>query len=232
MKPFTSLSYRAYLPTNVSYDLFSFARQLNLTKLRGVQYCDTDYQKQHQKPKTEKKDEQTVDKASTNTTKLDCPCDCRTCGKPAKKSEFNAKAEKFLDESLIDNIIDVIFPQNSPSLPLPPDPPRTKRSTRHFGTGLTDAVFAPQDFEMEFKNRWRRSISSSSDNKIEKSGDAESEKNDSSRKIVEVLDSDERHNGTSPNTIHFRRPFSKKMIGDEHRDTVYVLYSAHIPGES
>ena len=205
--------------------------QLNLAKLRGVQYCDTDYQKQHTKPKTEKKDEQTLEAAPSNTTKQDCPCDCRTCGKPAKKNEVNAKADKFLDESLIDSIVDTIFPQNSPG---PPEPLRAKRSTLKFGSALpeTEAAFAFQDYEMEFKNRWRRSISSSGDNKVEKTTDGDPEKSDSSRKIVEVLDSEVRFNGTSPNLMAFRRPFSKKMQGDEHRDTVYVLFSAQIPGES
>jgi hypothetical protein len=109
--------------------------QFNVEKLRDINFCDFDYQKRTKSPKPDKK-EKAAEPAPANATKQECACDCRSCGRPPKKTEVNAKADKFLDESLVDTIIDTIFP---PAYPSPPDlPPDTGQSREKRSAG-TDA---------------------------------------------------------------------------------------------
>ena len=206
---------------------------MNLEKLRDINYCDEEYQKRQRSPKPEKKEEKIFEPPLTNMTQQNCPCDCRTCGK--KKNELNAKAEKFLDETLIDTIIDTIFPQ---ILISNENEPRSKRSITTIQENLVDSIFrifSPQDgFLSETLTRSKRSITTTHDNKvhplldnINKKGD---ELTESPSGIVEIQDDAIRFNVSSPNPPSAKRPHSKKLIGQEYKENVYILYSSQIPG--
>ena len=177
--------------------------QPNLEKLRDVDYCDEDYRKRQSTaflPATDKQAKQ----PSTNTSTDQCPCDCRTCGKPTKKNDnINAIERQFIDHSLVDQIIDTFFTQNNLNSE---EPPRSKRS-----------------------------ITTSKDNHVDKN-DVANEKSDESstsnpQGIVEIKDDEIRFNVTTPaHAENVKRPYSKKQMGVEHKDDVYVFYSKQIPG--
>ena len=98
----------------LTQNIFLIFHQLNLEKLRDINYCDTDYRKRQtlMAPVPDKP----VNPAPTNTSTAECPCDCRTCGKTTKKNDvIHAKERKFTDEVLVDEIIDTIFPHISHS---------------------------------------------------------------------------------------------------------------------
>jgi hypothetical protein len=63
------------------------------------------------------------------------------------------------------------------------------------------------------------------------SNDVEKHDEKNSNGIVEILDDEIRYNVTVPSTAPLKRPYSKKRIGVENRDDVFVLYSAEIPGK-
>ncbi len=183
--------------------MFSYF-QPNLEKLRDVDYCDEDYRKRQSiafLPVPEKPAKQ----PTTNTSTDQCPCDCRTCGKPTKKTDnINAIERQFIDHSLVDQIIDTIFPQVS--LGPTSEEPRSKRS-----------------------------VTTSKDNKVD-INDVDNEKNDESSTsnphgIVEIKDDEIRYNVTTPtHAENVKRPYSKKQMGVEYKDDVYVIYSTQIPG--
>ena len=149
-----------------------------------------------------------------------------------------------MDETLIDTIIDIILPPSN----LSPKPEmlsmREKRAPANAVDTLSDLIidtFFPDegDSGKYFVNRWKRSISSSNENKIDKSAAAaaagsDANLDDESADIVEIKDHQARFNVWTPNSMPpvfaMKRPYSKKKLGNEYRDTVFMLYSAQIPG--
>ena len=208
---------------------------MNLEKLRDINYCDEEYQKRQRSPKPDKKEVSSFEPPPTNVTQQNCPCDCRTCGK--KKNELNAKAEKFLDETLIDTIIDTIFPQ---ILTLSENEPRSKRSVKTSqDETIVDSIFEtffPQNIiPSETLPRLKRSISTARSNKVNPLSEDVNVKDDASTQspsgIVEIKDGALRYNVSSPNQPSAKRPHSKKLMGLEFKDNVFILYSAQIPGK-
>jgi hypothetical protein len=173
--------------------------------LRDVDYCDEDYRKRQSAP-FHPSAEKPVKPPTTNTTTDQCPCDCRTCGKPTKKNDnINAIERQLIDHSLVDQIIDTIFPQ---------------------------VYTGPIGSE---ESRSKRSITSSKDNKVDHN-DVGNDRNDESstsnpQGIVEIKDDEIRYNVTTPVLAeNLIRPYSKKQMGVEHKDDVYVTYSKQISG--
>ena len=187
-----------------------FLPQVNLEKLRDINYCDSDYRKRQTliAPPPPPKP------PATNTSTAECPCDCRTCGKPTKKSDINAIERKFIDEVLVDEIIDTIFPHISHS---GLDQQRSKRSVTISRGDLTDQ-----------SQRSKRSVASARD----KSNDFEKPDEKSSNGIVEIRDDQIRYNVSTPNSQSPKRPYSKRRMGVENKDDVFTLYSTEIKGKT